>query len=249
MIKRILYCTTFVLLFLSAISIEFWVELPDMKMVAYMGHVLALMFLVPWGILDHTLKYPQGDEDNYTNFDVDKAIKQIEDKYYIEFREVEKGLWVCEESNTTLDLRGCICPKSVIRSYVVRNIRYPYISKKDGLYKLFKLTYAPENIKYPNITLVLISESKRYEKAIVKNGKTRLDFFSREITRMPYIEYFSGKYGGLREGELKAVCEIDENYYLQARRHPYQILFVLVAISAIFISIVCIVSCINKMCG
>ena len=157
-------------------------------------------------------KYPLNDITEYyvQNFKQYFVLNGCEQSIYFEKKE---GVWVCDNNKyqIKLDLRGYWFQKSYLKSYVIRNLRYPIISNKRSFLELFNNKCY---IREVNTSLILIDGNKTEKISIIDKGITKYGFIAKEITIAPYAQWSSRsviKY-------LKPKRYIDEREYNRKKR-------------------------------
>ncbi len=157
-----------------------------------------------------TNKFPQNDISEYCKFDWIKFVTNINDNNVICF-EKQAGVWVCDngERKVVLDLTGYPFQRAYLISYVVRNMRYKFISQKLPLKYLFQYSF-PIN-KRIDIKLLLIDGNRRKKITVVKKGISKYSFMARQITLSAfYYHLFSNEsYQSIRRHKTY----IDEKKY------------------------------------
>ena len=144
-----------------------------------------LLALLLGGILFYqiTNKFPRNDlSEYYLPKDFKKLLVKNGEGRTIQFVK-KNGVWICENNKyaVKLDLSGYLFQKSYLVSFVVRNLRFPVISRKLPYEKyLFRNKFLLD--KRENITLIIIDGDKKSELPIVRNGISRYGFIAKHIT-------------------------------------------------------------------
>ena len=154
---------------------------------------LLLSFIISYlvGILlfyKTTNKYPLNDVSEYHVSNFKKMLIKNGDFFEIQFFKKD-GFWLCVNNSQLikLNLGKYLFQKSYLISFVVRNLRYPLISKKLPLKYLFvNKFFIKEDLK---VKLILINGDKRVEKFIIINGMSRYGLIAKHITFSPFYQY------------------------------------------------------------
>lgn len=156
----------------------------------------------------HAKKYPKNSFKNYNVSNILDAVENIENEKIITFYN-KNGIWFCDKVNLKMDLIGFLFPKSFIRAYVIRNLRYEVISNKKPLIKLFKKKLFVGN--KTNIYIKFIIDNSIKKIRIVTNGISKNSFLSKEITISRYYKIFSSM--RMINRYLNVITEINEKIY------------------------------------
>lgn len=149
-----------------------------------LGHIL---------FFKKTNKFPKNDISEYCKFDWKKYATNVNENNIICF-EKQGDVWICDngERKVVLDLTGYPFQRAYLISYVVRNMRYKFISQKLPLKHLFKYSFPIH--KRIDIKLLLIDGNRRKEITVVKKGVTKYSFIARQITLSAfYYHLFSNE--------------------------------------------------------
>lgn len=186
----IFLCALFLVLFCSSLLMLITTLITDPNggnyaplLLFFFSMVLYLITLILFS--RNTNRYPRNDSSEYCVEHFETFIH----KKVICF-EKRNGVWICQRNGQVikLDLTGYVFPKAYIKSYVIRNLRYPMISDKTPLINLFKNKYPIKGKK--DLDLVLVDGCKTHIIRIIKNGISKYGFLSREITKTPeYITF------------------------------------------------------------
>lgn len=141
---------------------------------------LGLVILIRKIFYSYVRKYPLNDTKDFISKNIYKLVVDSIDFWSISFI-LKEGVWICEKNGekVALDLKGFIFPKSFIRAYVIRNLRYKTIDKKTPLYQLYANKYRIDEFKNKDIKLQLCDDSSY----VVRDGVSIYGFISREITK------------------------------------------------------------------
>lgn len=204
LVMLIAFLTSVVLCVLSVTNVVEVSFIPFLMLAIATFLVFAILFY------KRANRFPLNDISEYDKFDWRKFLNNTDDNNIVLFEKIA-GVWVCGngEKKVTLDLTGYLFPKSYLISYVVRNLRYPLISKKLPLKYLFQNSFPIK--KKIDIRLVVIDGHKRKEITIVKNGVTKYGFVSQQITLSAFYWHLFSNYSYQRIRHLKTY--IDENEY------------------------------------
>ena len=162
-----------------------------------------------------TNKYPLNNVSEYFVKEFRKLFKSEDGFYSITFIKKD-GFWICEhkDGHIKLNLGKYFFQKSYIISFVIRNLRYPFINEKLPLEYLFWnvcLFEEPFNLK-----LILINKNKKFEKLIVKNGVSKYGFIGTRITFSPF--YLASITTKSHISLLEFIPQIDEIKYSQLKK-------------------------------
>ena len=165
--------------------------------------------------LKYTSKYPKNSLSEFDHFKFKKAIQLCDGKKCIVFKN-NHGIWSCEcsDCNIKLDLRGYLFQRQYIRAYVIRNMRYKYISRKRPLKNLTKLRFA---IGYKgNLFLKTIDKKIKICK-IVDNGVSISTHFSSLLNRAGHYKvYLSNRTAYQFENSIES---INERIYMNRKQY------------------------------
>lgn len=163
-----------------------------------------------------TNKYPINDIEMFDFAVKDFCTNDIKDKNLkiITFEFID-NCWICQNKDKIikLDLSGYIFPRTYIKSFVIRNLRYKIISQKQPLNMLFKNKLFIK--KDLNLNLVIMEENKVTKYNIVNNGISKYGLLCREITKSPFYHFFLSNRAF---NSLKRIKFINETVYQKYRK-------------------------------
>ena len=181
----------------------------------YLSPVWLLTSMISWLVGEiifykHTNKYPLNDISEYYTKSFKKLLIKKDNCFEIQFVK-KNNIWVCENDSLLikLNLNGYAFEKSYLISYVIRNLRYPLISRKRPFKCLFTNKFFIK--KKLNIKLRIIDGDKVTEKIIVKNGVSKYGFIAKQITFSPF--YLSALSNRHLQYIYKLKSYIDEKQY------------------------------------
>ena len=181
----------------------------------YLSPVWLLTSMISWLVGEiifykHTNNYPLNDISEYYTKSFKKLLIKKDNCFEIQFVK-KNNIWVCEKDSLLikLNLNGYAFEKSYLISYVIRNLRYPLISRKRPFKCLFTNKFFIK--KQLNIKLRIIDGDKVTEKIIVNNGVSRYGYIAKNITFAPfYTSSFSMRH---YRSILNHQSYIDEKQY------------------------------------
>lgn len=152
--------------------------------------MLPLFFILDYIFFSkHTNKYPLKISDELLKISFN--IKKNENLDIIVKK--EQGLWIFNLNNMEfeMDLKGYIYPKSFIRSFIIRQLRYSYANKERSIKKLFKINVYLSKYKSNNIVISYKLGDKIKSKTVLKQGMSKHTVLSQLISQTRfYKKYF-----------------------------------------------------------
>lgn len=147
----------------------------------------------------HTERYPLNDYLEYQFNPLKDEIKKIDGEFVIDVLKISNNVYKILLKNKVLyfDLKGCICPLTVIRAYLIRQFTIRYINqyklvsdtmgKNINIFKLFK--------ECENVILYYKKESKDKKFYIIKSYRTKMNSFIKSINGYGYVFWYVSYHG------------------------------------------------------
>ena len=164
----------------------------------------------------HTERYPLNDYLEYQFNPLKDEIKKSDGEVVIDVLKISNNVYKILLKNKVLyfDLKGCICPLTVIRAYLIRQFTIRYINqyklvsdtmgKNINIFKLFK--------ECENVILYYKKESKDKKFYIIKSYRTKMNSFIKSINGYCYV-YWYVSYHGMNKYYMK----VSENDFVDRK--------------------------------
>lgn len=195
---------SFVFMLLLNIHNAFMYILIFLSMISFFGAIIVFY--------RNTNKYPKNNLSDYYTNQFTSLLNKKKGFYLIRF-EKKDGIWTFESDSSLLKLNldGYLFPHSYLISFVVRNLRYSYISDRLPFRNLFKNKFFLK--AGLNVKLEIIDGNRKKEKMVVQNGISKYGFIAKNITFSPFY-LFSLKNRGFHSLQ-NSKSYIDEKRYKQ----------------------------------
>lgn len=152
----------------------------------------------------------ENEKDTLRSCNLIRCVKWEKERYVIEFT-MKDNKWICNQNKKIeISLDDYLFKKSFIMAKVIREVRYPVISKRLALSKLFKFTL--ENNQIENLIVRFIDDSTTREWCVVRDYVSKNTFLTAAITKSKYYKCFLGNQS--YEKYILRKEKIDENIYL-----------------------------------
>ena len=156
----------------------------------------------------HTNKVFAKQKENLLSINFKELYQKDKKTRLIEF-EKKGNKWISTKlPETEFDLGKYLFKKSFILAYIIRQVRYPTISKSLKVIKLFEKKL--KVVRYENVIVRFIDGEKIKEYEVVKNYVSKNTTLSKSINRAKWYIYFLS---GLGIGYMNRVRKIDERIY------------------------------------
>lgn len=165
----------------------------------------------------HTERYPLNEYSEYQFDPLNDRIKNMDGLFIVEIHKISKSNYMVllEEKKLYFNMRGCICPLTVLKAYLIRQFIIKYINrykldsnimgKNINISKVFK--------EYENIVLHYKKESKTKKSYLVKLYRTKMNCFEKSINGYGYVFWYTS-YHGVNKYHIK----ISENDFVERKK-------------------------------
>lgn len=147
----------------------------------------------------HVERYPLNDYEEYRFNVLKDQIKSNNQIFYIYLYKESKGKYLAklEDKKLVFDMKGCICPLTVIRAYFVRQFSIAYINKyrmnSDYMGKNIYISKLFKEMK--NVYLQFEKKGKIKMMSLIKSYKTRMNMIEKSINGYGYVFWYSSYHG------------------------------------------------------
>lgn len=158
----------------------------------------------------HTNKVFAKQKENLLSISFNKISEKSKQTRLVEF-EKKGNKWISTQlPETEFDLGKYLFKKSFILAYIIRQVRYPTISKSLKAIKLFEKKL--KVVRYENVIVRFIDGEKIKEYEVVKNYVSKNTTLSKSITKAKWYDHFLDNRSSTY---IRRIIEMNENVFLR----------------------------------
>ena len=206
--RRFFVIFLFILLVLSVIMFIYFLCIKSGYFLPFLALTLILTLITLFSFYGHTIRTNRKLKEILLEFDATPMMQKKEDGHHLYF-EKSDDRWVCPAYPViSFDLSGYLFPKSYILAWIIRNLRYPTISRKLPQKRIMSF-YCPVK-RFHRVTVHFDDNGKQFQYVIVNNGVSKNTWITKKITEANYSSYFHSQYFSK---ELNRVTGLNEVFY------------------------------------